>query len=189
MLRQRVVLCEFTDLDGRIRDQFVEKWYSQKLRRKLIEQQNLNLNKVREIVQTMELSQIQTESLEHLGIKQEVNTVCAKPKSNNKKLDDGHQKKNCFACGLFGHFKSDPKCPARGKKCRKCSKVEYFEKCCKSKDERKKSRFKKRKVHTVEEERQLEESDHEYVFSVKQKSQNPTAVNLTVGGIPVTMMF
>ena len=114
-LRQRGVLCEFTDLDEMIRDQIEEKCYSQRLRKKLLEQQDLNLNKVRETAQAMELSQIQAESLEHLVIKQEVNTVCAKPKSNNNKVDDGHQKKNCIACDLFGHFKSDPQMPCSWK--------------------------------------------------------------------------
>jgi len=32
----------------------------------------------------------------------------------------------CYSCGFEGHLRTDPKCPERGKKCRKCSQVGQF---------------------------------------------------------------
>ncbi|KAH3741990.1 hypothetical protein DPMN_048720 [Dreissena polymorpha] len=51
----------------------------------------------------------------------------------------------CYACGRYGHVKTDRNCPAKGRKCRKCKKEGHFEKCCKSKPkfEKPKHKFEK----------------------------------------------
>ena len=38
----------------------------------------------------------------------------------------------CFSCGFEGHERKDPKCPAKGKPCRKCKQYNHFQKMCKS---------------------------------------------------------
>ena len=48
----------------------------------------------------------------------------AKPQAvgaqQSRNVKDFGKSQKCYACGYEGHIKTDPKCPARGKKCRKC---------------------------------------------------------------------
>ena len=61
-------------------------------------------------------------------------------------------------CGKFGITHEQNKCPAEGKTCAECKRLNYFARVCKSKHKEK-----RRQVHGVEE----EESDNElYVGSV-----------------------
>ena len=48
-LRLKAVYCDFHNVDENIRDQIIEKCYSQRLRRKLLERNNVTLPQVGEI--------------------------------------------------------------------------------------------------------------------------------------------
>ena len=63
-LRQKSVYCDFHNVDENIRDQIIEKCYSQRLRRKLLERNNVTLPQVREIAQAIEASELRAISME-----------------------------------------------------------------------------------------------------------------------------
>ena len=190
-LRQRGSLCEFADLNEMIRDQIIEKCNSKVLRRKLLEKQDLTLDKLRQIAQAFEMSQKQADCMEQSG-KQDVNRVRARAQSYPDRKRDGKTKwadqPKCFSCGYVGHMHKDPKCPAKGQKCRKCSNIGHFEVCCKTKDKKKFSKFKKGKIRNVEAE-EADSSDSEYVFTVRNGHNREAAeVDVKLGGIEMKML-
>ena len=58
-LRQKAVYCNFADVDEHIRDQVIETCSSKRLRRKLLERHNVTLQQLREIAQSLEVSEKQ----------------------------------------------------------------------------------------------------------------------------------
>ena len=185
-LRQKAVYCSFTDVNENIKDQIIEKCKSTRLRRKLLEKDDLSLENVSQIARSLEQSEAQAVVLE--GPVENVNKVGSrftrKPQGHVSKFKNSTDKsQKCFACGYEGHIRTDPKCPAKGKKCRKCKKENHFEKCCKSKPKR--ENFKKKdRVRQVD----ADESDSEYAFSVM--GQNGKCdVNIKVGGVDVPVII
>ena len=57
-LRQNAVYCDFHNVDENIRDQIIEKCYSQRLRRKLLQRNNVTLPLVRENAQAIKASEL-----------------------------------------------------------------------------------------------------------------------------------
>ncbi|XP_060085396.1 uncharacterized protein LOC132564788 [Ylistrum balloti] len=118
-LLEKAAFCDFGDrvcTDEMIRDHVIEKCSSSRLRRKFLETRNITLVQVREIAQTYEMAQ-KAASLMEMGSpgghdRGDINKVKAKPKPGYSN--------QCYACGYTGHIKSDPKCPAKERKCRKC---------------------------------------------------------------------
>ncbi|KAH3754917.1 hypothetical protein DPMN_189597 [Dreissena polymorpha] len=55
--------------------------------------------------------------------------------TNGQSIKSSHRNVNvmCYACGRYGHMKTDRNFPAKERKCRKCKKEGHFEKFCKSK--------------------------------------------------------
>ena len=128
------MFCDFHNIDENIRDQVIEKCYSQRLRWKLLEINNVTLAQLREIAQSLEASEQRAVTMEQ---KEQINKVSQHkfdkhyPKVKNQSQADFKQRR-CVACGHEGHIKTDVKCPTRGNKCRKCKKEGHFEKCCKT---------------------------------------------------------
>lgn len=96
-----------------IRDKLIEKCYSQRLRRKLLENDNPNLDACRQTAIALEASELQASALEHPSMTNS-EQVTVNPVVSNVKWAH-RQKKCCYACGYEGHIKSDDKCPAWGK--------------------------------------------------------------------------
>ncbi|CAG2215581.1 unnamed protein product [Mytilus edulis] len=161
-LRQRADTCDFGNqnaIDERIRDHH--------LRRKLLEKgRTLTLANVRSIAKAMEDSERQAKSIEGQG---QVNMIQSK------------------SCGREGHIRTDPSCPARGKKCRKCKIVGHFDKVCKTKDKSKHG-----KIRQVVEQPQNNTDDEEYVFSMIGVNQiNSVCENIVVniGNVNLKMII
>jgi hypothetical protein len=134
-------------VDENIRDQIIEKCYSQRLRRKLLERNNITLPQVSEIAQAIETSELGAVWMEQ---KEHVNKVSPRKferQSNKFQKHEAGRQLRCYACGRAGHIRTDAKCPAKGKKCRKCKKEGHFEVCCKT--DTKKSRSWRRPATAV----------------------------------------
>ena len=114
-LRQKAVFCDFHNIDENIRDQVIEKCYSQRLRRKLLERNNVTLVQLREIAQSLEASEQRAVTMEQINKISQHKFDKHYPKVKNQSQADFKQRR-CFACGHEGHIKTDVKCPARGKK-------------------------------------------------------------------------
>ncbi|CAG2193248.1 unnamed protein product [Mytilus edulis] len=198
-LRQRADTCDFGNqnaIDERIRDQIIDKCLSHHLRRKLLEKgRTLTLANVRSIAKAMEDSERQAKSIEGQG---QVNMIQSKGKqygknsfnSGNKSFNSGNKSTctaTCYSCGREGHIRTDPSCPARGKKCRKCKIVGHFDKVCKTKDKSKHG-----KIRQVVEQPQNNTDDEEYVFSMIGVNQiNSVCENIVVniGNVNLKMII
>ncbi|CAG2188483.1 unnamed protein product [Mytilus edulis] len=198
-LRQRADTCDFGNqnaIDERIRDQIIDKCLSHHLRRKLLEKgRTLTLANVRSIAKAMEDSERQAKSIEGQG---QVNMIQSKGKqygknsfnSGNKSFNSGNKSTctaTCYSCGREGHIRTDPSCPARGKKCRKCKIVGHFDKVCKTKDKSKHG-----KIRQVVEQPQNNTDDEEYVFSMIGVNQiNSVCDNIVVniGNVNLKMII
>ena len=123
--------CGYADPDEMVRDRVVIGCYSSKAREKLIhEGSDLKLEKAIDVARTEEISQaqLQTMATENPSI----NSV------KTKKQKNPVEKKFGKDCGRCGYQHDQGKCPAQGKKCSKCHKLNHFACCCLSKNPDKK---------------------------------------------------
>ena len=194
-LRQKAQSCEFGDaaaVDEQIRDQVISKCLSHNIRRKLLEKGKiLTLHQLREIARVMEDSEKQARKIESAA--NEVNRVSVDSNGKGHPRVGGKQSTvRCFCCGNVGHKANDKVCPARGKRCRKCNNLGYFEKVCKNKLKTSEGRKggKDRRV------RQVgvgvdETDDSEYAFGVLGGADNPDhgEISVKIGGVQVTMII
>jgi hypothetical protein len=153
----------------------------------------LNLTVLRETVKAFEDSARQAKAIEnHMqAVKSDVNRVqFVKKKSPG--ANSSHSAKPasiCYSCGFEGHLRIDPKCLARGKKCRKCSQVGHFEKQCKTKDRNKHFKRKQGKVQQVSEQPPNVSSDDEYAFNVNQINSVTENIVVNVGNVDLKMII
>ncbi len=164
--------CEYTDSAREIRIHIVQTCTSNRLRRRALREKDLTLVKLLDMARTMEGSERHAIGIEkrpdvqvvYYGEKQKQfkryrNEGFQAPKSD-KSENHGSQKsdgnKQCFRCG--GKYPHDNGlCPATGKKCHKCERLNHFSKMCKTE---------RNSVKYVEqyEERDDSSSDDEYEF-------------------------
>jgi len=118
-LRQRAISCEFgAGEDDYIRDQVIDKCYSNHLRRKFLEKEGaLTLDDLLRIARSQKAVNRQMKQFSADQMNNQVND-----QGNNQKNDqvnavgdklDGQKAKICFGCGQEGHFSGDKKCLAR----------------------------------------------------------------------------
>jgi hypothetical protein len=162
--------CGYKDPDEMVRDRVVIGCYSQKVREKLIQEgSELTLEKAVDNARTQEMSntQLQRMAPENNNVhslrdvrERKIQYKDDKQRKGPNTRDGYTYKQHCSKCGIK-HYQN--KCPAEGKTCAKCKKLNHFARMCKSKF---KVKERKRHVHGVEEE-ESEESDSElYVGSV-----------------------
>ena len=127
--------CQFADPELEIKRQIIQGTPSLRLRRKAIEQ-SLNLENLLKVARAMETADEQTTEME----KQQSNEVGY----GRNKVTDVQQKENSrgipksglrnHRCGLCGgNYPHQGTCPAQGKKCLNCGKMNHFSKGCRGK--------------------------------------------------------
>lgn len=114
-LRSKTVSCEFENVDEAIRDQLIDKCYSNQLRRKLLEKEKLTLENALETARALEAVNHRIKEMEG---------------GNVKAIRE--RKKQCFSCGHEGHFARDYRCPARNQRCANCGRIGHFKAMCRS---------------------------------------------------------
>ena len=126
-LRELVKSCDFGTLEEMIRDQIVEKWSSQTLKQKLLQQEDLHLSKTVRIAWNAETAM------------QEARLLSQGTRENMIQIDHVHaswgsQAKtfSCYRCGgTDGHAPDE--CGAIKSRGNKCKKVGHLQRVCRSK--------------------------------------------------------
>lgn len=159
-LRKLAESCDFHDVEDAIVDQFIEKCCSSSLRRKLLQEQDLTLEKLLQIARSLEAADQQANVIESAGKNSHTATLAPKvnlvkqghrpdksfqkPRKWSKHLNAGLGDnslskpqslggKNCTRCGKPDHNYSQlDKCPAKNRKCSACGKLGHFMQFCRS---------------------------------------------------------
>ncbi|KAK7105707.1 hypothetical protein V1264_012941 [Littorina saxatilis] len=200
-LRQQAEHCGFGDLvEQQIRDHAIEKTTDRRLKAKLLEKGDLTLTQLLAIARVHEaaVSQVQAMDIHSkqsgdglvgaVGGKQHQGRQDGAMKHRNSK-ERREKQRLCFRCGMDSHFASDEQCPARGKKCRSCSLVGHFSRCCKTKrkDKPKNSSVRRVAGHAEDSDSTSSDSD-ESTFAVHNAvKQNMTSI--TCGGVDLKVMI
>ena len=170
-LKNKASTCEFGDLkDEMIKDRLVCGIENDKLRRSLLREDKLTLQKAIELCQISDLFERRMKELTTTSEVHEVTYPRKKDPSNRQRQqrqqasnnrkesgknpqmaklnDEEHRQRQCSYCGNLHKQKN---CPAYGKKCRACSKLNHFERVCRSTARATKGR---QSVNSITEERQ-----------------------------------
>lgn len=149
-LRKYASTCQFSTLtEELIRDRLVLGLRDQSTKLRLLKEEELNLNKALSICRSSEIASQQMKAMKHDD--KETEDVRAIRKTSNKRSNnhrgrrdkpDQHNKPQstqkrdatykCYHCGSKEKHKLED-CPARGKECRNCKKLNHFASVCLSK--------------------------------------------------------
>lgn len=165
-LKQAAAPCEFPEgwREVEIQMQLIEKGKSKRVRRRLLSKPH-SLQEALDYARAQELSDKQAKRIEMEQQSRRNNT-----EEELKRVFLGRQKsptginKECYFCGgAFPHAGGKEKCPAWGKKCTTCGKLNHFAKCCRSK-----RKVNKSIVKTVRQEVQSDSSDAESLCGIEE---------------------
>ena len=139
--------CEFHDTDEEIVDQIIEKCYSNKLRKGLLSEPDLSLNKLIQIAQAMEAANRQVKQYQDSAVlrakshgsdsEQEVGELLNSLSFNThgkKIIKSGITSKQriCYCCGSKNHYAN--MCEVtKGKCCNTCGCPGHFSNVCRAK--------------------------------------------------------
>nr|XP_050038499.1 uncharacterized protein K02A2.6-like [Dermacentor andersoni] len=119
--------CNFRDLKySMVRDQLVCRTRDKKLRNRLLREKDLTLEKAIDFCKAAEAATSQARVWEQAETAQVIGTV-------EGKLDGPARSKTLRRCNFCGSCHPPRKCPAWGKRCVVCRKLNYFAACCRAK--------------------------------------------------------
>ena len=130
--REQTAVKDITD--QMIRDRIVVGMHDETTRARLFREPNLTLVTAIEMIRAVEVAE---EYIQMIKDPKSVDKITAKkskwkPKPQIKYKPSGNQQQQ-FMCGKCGRQHSKDKCPAYGKTCHKCKKLNHFSAICKSK--------------------------------------------------------
>lgn len=140
--------CEFANIDLEIKRQIIQGTNSLRLRRKAIEQ-NLDLENLLKSARAMETAEEQTSEIEKqqthaVGYGQSQASDDRPKESSNRQPKGDSRNTTCGLCG--GSYPHQGNCPAQGKQCLNCGKMNHFSKVCGSKANNRLKSTRQRKV-------------------------------------------
>lgn len=183
-LRQQGSKCKFGDNEEHIIDQIVEKCFSDKLRRKILEMDDSKaLVDIIMVANSLEAVEIQMKQFED----KEDQNVCAV-----------NSRRTCNRCGAKDHDEHSKACPALDKKCNKCGYVGHFAFKCNTKTGSNNrfgnrtnfqrfppsKRFKKENIRSLEDTAEHSTSQ-EYIFHIDGENE----ITCRIGNVNVRMII
>ncbi|XP_060082488.1 uncharacterized protein LOC132561807 [Ylistrum balloti] len=139
--------CEFSKIEEEIKSQIIQSCSSTGLRRHILRDDEVSLENILKLACALELSDEHTKDIEEKpeqihainrghGRQKEIKNTIRKQgyiNKRNRHTDARDKEKNtkCYRCG--GSYPHQGQCPAKGKKCNFCQKMNNFGKVCKSK--------------------------------------------------------
>uniref|UniRef100_A0A8C5PCI9 ribonuclease H n=1 Tax=Leptobrachium leishanense TaxID=445787 RepID=A0A8C5PCI9_9ANUR len=160
-LREKAASCEYGSLrDELIRDKIVLGITSESTRRRLLREHDLNLQAAIVICRTAELTDKHMRAMEQDKQTDSINAASKQqPSLKNHQLQHKNHLRNspgstltsCKYCGNV-HIREKGQCPAYGKSCRACGRLNHFAGVCLS------SKREARNLHTLEHRSDLEDA-------------------------------
>lgn len=139
-LRHLAATCEFASIEREIKSQIILSCTSTHLRRRALRNADMTLKELLDTGRAMEFSELHAKSIEETK-QQFQNAMPVNSIQHNKRqftreaytnrAPDNNKCNNCG--GNYPHRGGQAFCPAKGKTCRACGKLNHFEKCCRSK--------------------------------------------------------
>ena len=191
-LRKLSQHCDFkTFLDDSLRDKFVCGLRNIQVQQRLLQMENLTLDKAVKIAQAMESAE-QNASQLHEQFASKVHFVKSDRKESHRKIGQGQNKitkfqnsgsTKCYRCGYTNHTPN--KCKYKDYVCNKCQKKGHLSKVCKSKER------KHENTHMIDREVEFEEEE-EFIFTTEIKSnknKNTFMIRMNLKGKVVPMQI
>ena len=176
--------CEFDTYNNNLAivDQVISKCHSHKLRRQLLRETDLNLEKMVKIAAALETSDLQAIEIEKsedqvnklgAGHKSQTSSVLRKNSTDFRKDYKDTEDRHCYGCGSDRHLHGSKDCRAKGKRCNYCKAMNHFEAVCL-----------KRLEYQLEERDQgirtmntnVSDSDEDWIFAVTNNSTRSDVV-------------
>ena len=194
--------CSFDKADEMIRDRIVFGTSSPQIRAKLINVgAERTLEKAIQIAQSWEYSQAQLRAMGGATAQQEVHTVRRQGNSRqnfrrrartttNRQSGSKSSTNNCGNCGSSYHKSGALDCPAKGKKCHACGKLNHFSKLCRSVKKVHYCDIDSKNVNQCASEQELSnEFEDFYVDTVSHSCSDRAFVELNVGPAQTPISF
>lgn len=197
-LKKLIIHCEYGDAaQDEIRDQVIAKCKLSKLRKRLLQEPDLTLDKVLTIGKLMEQSDHQTKKIEQQnaagslaeGVKEsfsDLNKIRPNKYQNKGKQRDQRntqQRQKCGRCGMRNHKSQDCRV-TKWKKCMKCGIMGHFAKYCKTKAPKK---AESHQVRANEFTTESSSDDEAFVFTIGSKER--PVYQVSVDGTPIKMLI
>jgi hypothetical protein len=133
--------CEFANVENEIKAQIIQKCSSSRLRRRALRQPDQSLDDLLDMNRTLVGSDMQAAGIEKKKTVNKLRTDNRPPpfskgkQSTNTGNREFHNQPNeCGNCGgAWPHKNGRQGCPAFGKKCNNCERLNHYERCCRSK--------------------------------------------------------
>ena len=134
-LRKLASTCEFTDPNADIKSQIILGCSSSRLRRRALRESTLTLDQLLSHGRAMETAEKQATHIEQTNEESHEINRAQQQQSQQRPAQPNPRETNrsrkCFNCGNnYPHL--DGICPAKGKACRLCQKMNHFARCCRS---------------------------------------------------------
>ena len=154
--------CAFEKLEEEVAQVAIANCYSHKLRKRLLGIKELTIEAV--LKESRFYEKIESDSKQWVANRENTHRDNVQVITTDKDRRVIFKKKvlACFNCG--GEYPHKSVCPAKGKECRNCGKLNHFVKFCKSKQ-------KKEEVSAVGGEEMMEQSENDYLFTVEEENQ------------------
>jgi len=171
-LRKLSKTCEFADVDKEILSQVIQNCRSNRLRRRALREPEKTLSDILTLGRALELADVQASEMEREGSVNKIHKQFKQNMRNDKPQTQTHNRNTkCRNCGGEFPHRNGP-CPAKGKGCNACHKMNHFAKVCKSKQYKYKQTKRHRHVNEVQsasgpdthrtDQASLDSSDDEY---------------------------